>query len=362
MTILAMAMASTAFAQDVGPAGVTLKPRGDGWVLTDAKGMTLYTTERDIDPGKSSCLDDCAVMWPPATIGADAKLGGDWSAIERPDGLRQLTHRGSPLYAYQLDQTVGDMFGDDVGRVWRVAFKPIFTPPEARIAKTLMGQVMADKRSMTLYVSAADKDGKPGCDSRCLTEWSPLGAPWAATAKGDWTTVTRADGTKQWAFRGKPLYRHLADAQPGQTRGEGVAGQWRAVVLEPPPPLPSWVRINESDAGEVYTDREGRTLYQYQQPRRRRVANPEDGGVMAVPKILPDYKPVAVAMTGDAKPAGYWSVIDRNGVKQWAYKGLPLFTNVRDVNPGDLNGFRGSSDRSFHTIMVSGEPMQGTGQ
>jgi predicted lipoprotein with Yx(FWY)xxD motif len=363
VAVLGSALAVSAMAADSGPGGIAFKPRGDGWVLTDAEGMTLYTTSRDVDLGKSSCLEGCAAVWPPVALDAAVAVDGEWSAFTREDGIRQLAYRGRPLYTYDLDASAGDAFGDDVGRVWGVAFKPIFTPPEARIAKTLMGRVLADSRAMTLYASDAEKDGKPGCDAKCLTSWSPLGAPWAANTKGDWSTVVRADGSKQWAFRGRPLYRYLGDAQPGQTGGEGRDGQWHVLVLEAPPPLPAWVRIHESDAGELYTDADGRTLYQYQQPnRRRRVANPEDdiAPIAVLPKILPDYRPVLAA--ADAKPAGQWSLVEREGAKQWAFKGLPLFTNRRDVMPGDLNGFRGSSDRSFHTIMVSGEPMQGTGQ
>ena len=346
------------------PAGLTFRARGDGWVLTNAQGMTLYTTERDVEPGKSTCGEGCVETWPPVTVDADLAVSGEWSAFVREDGGRQLAYLDRPLYAYQLDQAPGDAFGDDVGigRVWRAAFKPIFTPPEASIAKSLMGQVLADKRGLTLYVSDAEKDGQPRCDAKCLVDWSPLNAPWAAAAAGDWTTVVRADGVKQWAFRGRPLYRYAGDAQSGQTNGEGQGGQWRAMVLEPPSPLPAWVRINESDAGELFTDADGRTLYQYQQPRRRRVASPVDGGAPPVFKIMPDYQPVLVTAANDVKPVGKWSIVEHRGARQWAYKGLPLYTNSRDVMPGELNGFRGSSDRSFHTIMVSGEPMQGTGQ
>jgi predicted lipoprotein with Yx(FWY)xxD motif len=46
-----------------------------------------------------------------------------------------------------------------------------------------------------------------------------------------------------------------------------------------------------------------------------------------------------LAATGDAKASGDWSVIARDdGAKQWAYKGKPLYTWVKDGKPGDKTG------------------------
>ncbi len=47
-------------------------------------------------------------------------------------------------------------------------------------------------------------------------------------ASGDWTTVTRDDGTMQWAYKGKPLYIHLRQGhQAGDTTGDGfLNGAW----------------------------------------------------------------------------------------------------------------------------------------
>ena len=49
----------------VAPQEVTLADKGHGWMITDSQGMTLYTSKRDIEPGKSSCVDACATTWPP---------------------------------------------------------------------------------------------------------------------------------------------------------------------------------------------------------------------------------------------------------------------------------------------------------
>jgi predicted lipoprotein with Yx(FWY)xxD motif len=44
---------------------------------------------------------------------------------------------------------------------------------------------------------------------------------------GDYTVVTRDDGTRQWSYKGKPLYFWVKDRQPGDKTGEGVNNVWR---------------------------------------------------------------------------------------------------------------------------------------
>jgi predicted lipoprotein with Yx(FWY)xxD motif len=47
-----------------------------------------------------------------------------------------------------------------------------------------------------------------------------------AKPAGDYTVITRDDGSKQWAYKGKPLYSWVKDQKPGDKTGEGVAGAW----------------------------------------------------------------------------------------------------------------------------------------
>ena len=85
---------------------------------------------------------------------------------------------------------------------------------------------------MTLYTF--DKDaagsGKSVCNGPCATNWPPLMAGADAKPSGDWTVITRDDGAKQWAYKGKPVYTWVKDAKPGDTTGDGFAnGAWHAV-------------------------------------------------------------------------------------------------------------------------------------
>jgi predicted lipoprotein with Yx(FWY)xxD motif len=81
---------------------------------------------------------------------------------------------------------------------------------------------------MTLYTF--DKDaagsGKSVCNGPCATNWPPLLATGGESAGGDYSIVTRDDGAKQWAFKGKPLYYWAKDQKPGDATGDGFNNVW----------------------------------------------------------------------------------------------------------------------------------------
>ena len=51
-----------------------------------------------------------------------------------------------------------------------------------------------------------------------------------AQDEGDFTVVTRDDGSKMWAHEGMPLYYWYEDTEPGDTSGDGVGGVWHLAV------------------------------------------------------------------------------------------------------------------------------------
>jgi predicted lipoprotein with Yx(FWY)xxD motif len=94
------------------------------------------------------------------------------------------------------------------------------------------GGVLVDERGMTLYVFAKDGPGASNCNGKCATIWPPLLAPSdTSAASAEFSIVKRADGTKQWAFKGHPLYLFVRDTAPGQRNGNGFKGLWRVVKL-----------------------------------------------------------------------------------------------------------------------------------
>lgn len=89
---------------------------------------------------------------------------------------------------------------------------------------TVRDGVLVGPNQMTLYVFAKDTvgSGQSVCNSSCATNWPPLAAPGNAAASGDWGVVAREDGSKQWAYKGRPLYFWAKDAKPGDKTGDGV--------------------------------------------------------------------------------------------------------------------------------------------
>ncbi|HUJ86531.1 MAG TPA: hypothetical protein VLX30_06740 [Burkholderiales bacterium] len=90
------------------------------------------------------------------------------------------------------------------------------------------GGMLTDKAGMTLYTF--DKDptgaGKSMCNDGCAKNWPPLAASAGDYASGDWTLIVRDDGSRQWAYKGKPLYLWMKDRKPGDTTGDGFRGVW----------------------------------------------------------------------------------------------------------------------------------------
>lgn len=100
--------ATAAFAAGA-PTGIGDTAKGK--TLVDARGMTLYVFDKDMN-GKSVCNGPCTANWPPLLAAADATPGDDYSIITRDDGQAQWAYKGRPLYGWKNDQKPGDITGD----------------------------------------------------------------------------------------------------------------------------------------------------------------------------------------------------------------------------------------------------------
>jgi predicted lipoprotein with Yx(FWY)xxD motif len=79
--------------------------------------------------------------------------------------------------------------------------------------------VLSDSKGMTLYTFDNDVGGKSVCTGQCAQFWPPLMAAADAKTMGQWSVVTRDDGSKQWAFKGKPLYTFVKDTAAADFNG-----------------------------------------------------------------------------------------------------------------------------------------------
>jgi predicted lipoprotein with Yx(FWY)xxD motif len=308
-----------------------------GTVFLNADGMRLYTYDNDKASGKSSCTDKCEKVWPPLVAAADAKPSGSWTLTTRDDGTKQWVYDGSPLYTYVKDRLPGLALGDNVQDIWHAAIKLAPRPREVSYRGTALGRVAADVRGKTLYQRADDNSLGQACTGACLRQWIPLRAASAAVALGDWSVTERGDdGSPQWAYKSKPVYRYAEDAKLGDVTGEGVDKAWRAVVVEAAAPPPSWITIQPSEFGPIFADARGMTLY-------------------AFPMDIETYEKIScheacfrehfipVAAKGDEAetnaPGSNWGVVvNPDGQKQWSYKGQLVYTFVNDKVPSDVKG------------------------
>ena len=85
---------------------------------------------------------------------------------------------------------------------------------------------LVDPQGMTLYTYDKDSEVRSNCNRECADEWPPLIAVENATGAGDWSLIEREDGTRQWAYAGKPLYTYVKDRMPGDTSGDSLLGAW----------------------------------------------------------------------------------------------------------------------------------------
>ncbi len=247
-----------------------------GPILVGDGGRTLYAFTKDTD-GVSTCVDACAAAWPAvvAPDGFTAPAGVDpalVSAVDRPDGGRQLKIGKWPLYYYAGDGAQGETNGQGVGGVWFVVKAdgtlikdaaadptgaaapaeqapagqgPLDQPetqqaaPEQAAAGPVvslaqvgdLGEVMVGADGRTLYAFTDDPEKQSTCFDACAKAWPPLTVPDDFTISPELqasgaSTIDRPDGTKQLVMGKWALYYYAGDGAPGEANGQGVGGKW----------------------------------------------------------------------------------------------------------------------------------------
>lgn len=400
---LAFIASGAAFAApDATPAGITLQPLGKdqgydtgkstaGYLareqiaFTDPRGMTLYTYKKD-PPGKSACVDACAKTWLPALAPVYATPAGDWSIIVRDGGAKQWAYKSRPLYTYVKDVDPGSVYGASPARFggrrkngagewvgggvrgsglntavkdeplpadWAVA---LAYPVDIRIPAGLAVREVPDAfafavvnhRGHTLYAYT----GEPATGAVVSGKWRPAAAPQFTKAVGDFGTVVREDGIRQWTYKGQALYAYDGDVIPGDAYGWNTDKNFTVAAVGAfytPPDVSVQATPGQ---GRVLANAQGRTLYRRDayinqsggghslrngQPARPAVGRDIGIDIKCADSCESAWKPFLAP--GDAKPHGFWATIARpDGALQWTYKDYALWTFAGDTQPGDMNG------------------------
>ena len=95
----------------------------------------------------------------------------------------------------------------------------------------MAGGALVAANGMTLYTFDTDKagSGKSVCNGPCAGLWPPLMAGATDQPTGDYSVVTRDDGTRQLAYKGKPLYFYKPDQKAGDRTGDNFKDVWHIV-------------------------------------------------------------------------------------------------------------------------------------
>lgn len=105
--------------------------------LVDASGMSLYYFDKD-PMNASVCAGDCLAKWPAfhaeSIVVPSGLSAADFGEIIRPDGAKQTTYKGYPLYYWFQDKARGDVTGHEVNDVWFLANPDSFTGTSAEQA------------------------------------------------------------------------------------------------------------------------------------------------------------------------------------------------------------------------------------
>jgi predicted lipoprotein with Yx(FWY)xxD motif len=229
------------------PAGgtnVALASKGSlGNYLVSGDGRTLYYFSLDVPASSqqaavSNCTGSCLSFWPIFDLGTPSPAMGldasDFGEFTRSDGAMQTTYKGRPLYTFSGDNAAGDTNGDNLnvnGGPWYVVKQPFYSV----LVMARSGgpaEYLADPTGRTLYFDSQDTAGTAttppvsSCTGDCLANWPAFLASGNVLPTGvdpsKLTTFTRADGTRQSAFDGHPLYYFVQDTAPGQITGQGI--------------------------------------------------------------------------------------------------------------------------------------------
>jgi predicted lipoprotein with Yx(FWY)xxD motif len=96
-------------------------------------------------------------------------------------------------------------------------------------ALRLQDGVRVTAAGMTVYTfdkDAADS-GKSVCNGPCADNWPAVPAP--ADVAPPYSLVTRDDGARQLAYRGRPLYLFKGDKAAGERNGDNFKTIWHVV-------------------------------------------------------------------------------------------------------------------------------------
>ena len=94
------------------------------------------------------------------------------------------------------------------------------------------GGLLSDANGRTVYTFEYDRPGKSNCNFACTVLWFPYRASTSEQGDGRFSILERADGIRQWAIDGRPLYLYAGDVRPPDANGDMPGWPWHVVRLD----------------------------------------------------------------------------------------------------------------------------------
>lgn len=261
------------------------------------------------------------------------------------------------------------------------------------------GPVFTDSRGRTLYQwpvgpqrvgNAGDPRGKSTCEDvkvtesagfmspypggfilpdletrpTCVQDWPPVLAAAKSEPVGNWTLITRTDGTKQWAYDGFAVYTSALDKKPGDVHGglarpnrvAGGDGGSHRIPIGPPSSVPPGVSVALVSTGRMLVESKTQLSLYYSD-------NDEPNKSNCTGECLNSWIPLEAPHATNRKTQGNWSIIERSpGVNQWTYKKRPLYKRAGDTSNHSLQGSDEPGWRNAYTQLAPKPPAEFTMQ
>jgi len=309
----------------------------------------------------------CVQHWPIVKAAANAQPIGNWTLIDRPDGIKQWAYKGQGVYTSHLDAQPGETNGARSGKnrdsnavsPREVVAPTPDVPAQFRVASMELGRLLTTATGLSVYAYAKDTATTSNCSGGCLDDWKPVLAPEFAVDQGEWSIIQRRNSDRQWAFRGKPLYTHVNDSDATSYEGSDVPG-WSNVFIHRTPDPPKGFGIVDTHGGQVRTDPTGKTIYVYHcgedsadflycdtpgDPQAYRWAVCGGGSpercVKTFPYVLADKRAKSNSLAWsirsiDPQTGRYVEEGTPGSLRIWAFRGRPVYTFAGDHQPGDI--------------------------
>ena len=177
----------------------------------------------------------------------------------------------------------------------------------------------------------------------CIQAWLPVTASADAVEVGNWSLAERADGSKQWAYDGFPLYtsnldKRLGDVLGGTKISSGGDGGVVRVPVGPLPDIPPGFEVLSSTTGRLLVNDDDYSMYTWD--------GDEANTSNCVKECLNDWTPVRAPQI--AADSGDWTIIKHpSGINQWAFRAKPLYTHNYDTRS---RSFAGSDVAGWHNV------------